>query len=743
MEKDFQKYRADRAEIESLCKDEADAARYLRLMSQGLQSEGEWDAALDCYLRLAALPEGDSATVFLGESHRVRLDRWLRVRLASFRESAAEASQKRLDAEAQSRLQAAAAANDADAMRRLLDQFAYLPAAVEGRGRFVDMVIAGGNAIEAEMLLRQEARSRDRAVGGRATARLAELLRKSGRAEDAAVCYRRLAYEFGEVDCGGGTTGKQIVERLPGDDEVRRWFQPDKSWPLGAVEVAETSFKQTPRRSMNLVDLNFFGSPQPFFGGKKLKLEQGKQVMIGLGAYGNLLWQLSMAEGGVQTYLPINQNEGHVSARGHLLVLAAGNQFAAVECVDPRNPRLLWRRHAEDALSGSGNIDQAEINAFWAGMHPPMGFAYPGRSPWQSALLTDQYMCYGKSRGIAALDPLSGRELWSRDDLSDKLMLFGDENLLFAASAESSEATVLRGADGEKLKTVAIPPPGDRLAAIGRMILVWRAEGNSRILEMVDPWQDKVLWGPHKFEANAKCDLVGNEVLGVMEPSGRFTLFSLPDGKKIIAEQLEPEPTLQEIVVMEADGEYFLTTHSSTRRQVGFTPRPVRGASSRLIRQGRVYGFGRDGRRLWPDFPQGVEVSQQQLLVSQPSRLPVLTFACMGYDPKNNASRWFTSVFMIDKRNGRVVLDRKFDQQTGDIEIIGDPATNTVDLRMQLVTAKLTFTGGPLPPVPKKLPTKLKPAGTLDGVLKAFEDVGKRQMRQASEAVLEPRIENN
>lgn len=731
LEENFAEYRASSKEIESLCSDSAHLARYLRLMSQGLQNAGEWDAALDCYLRLAALSDGETMTVFVGDAHKVRLDRWLRTRLASFREAAPEPSQRRLDTEVQSRLQTAVASKNADAMRRLLDQFAYLPAAVAGRENFVNLVISGGNAIEAEMLLRQEARSRDRATSGRATARLAELLRKSGRAEDAAACYVRLAHEFGDVDCAAGLTGRQIVERLAADDEVRRWFQPDKSWPVGAVEVSETAFKQNPRRSMNVVDLNFFGSPLPFFGGQTLKLEQGKQIVVGLGGYGNLLWQVSLAQGGLRTYLPINQNEAHVSARGHLLVLAAGNQFSAVECVDPRRPRLLWRRHAEETLSSMGGINQAEINAFWAGMRPAAGFVQPGRSPWQSALLTDQYMCYAKSRGVAALDPLSGRELWTRDDLSGNLTLFGDENLLFAASADSSEAVVLRGDDGEKLKNISLPTPGDRLAAIGRNILVWRAEADSRILELLDPWQDRVIWGPHKFQANARCHLVGNEALGVMEPNGKFTLFSLPGGKKIVDAQLEPEPTLHEIIVLEADGEYFLVTHSTPRRQSGFTPRAIRGTASRLIRQGRVYGFARDGRRLWPDFPQGVEVKQQQLIMSQPGRLPVLTFAAMGYEPKNAASRWFTSVFMIDKRNGRVVLDRKFDQQTGDVELVGDPATNTVDLRMQLVTARLTFTGAPLPPVPKKLPTGLKSAGTLDGVLKAFEKATRRQIQQS------------
>jgi tetratricopeptide (TPR) repeat protein len=738
---DFDKYQADRAEIEQLCKDKRHLARYLRTMAEGLEGLGEWDAALDAYLRLADLPEGDAVDIWLSGSHKVRLDCWLRVRLAAFQNSASAAARRRLNDEAKARLQAARAAlvsSDLDTMRRFLEQFAHHPVAVEGRASFVNQLVgsgnlSGGNLIEAEMLLRQEARSKDRAVGGRATARLAEVLRKAGRLEDAAGCYRRLAFEFTDVACIGGMTGKEVVERLPKDDAVRRWFQPDKSWPLGVVEVTETFLKTKPRtRSRRyLTDLNFHGSRQPFFGNRQLKFESGKNIVTSVGAYGNLLWQHPLAGSNSQTRFQINQNDEHISARGHLLVLAsAGKQYVAIDCIDPRRPRVLWRHQPEQTLSGLSNVGQANIQAFWAGMQPPRGtFGRSGRHPWQTCILTDQYMCYQKFRGVVALDPLSGRELWTSGDLPKDCTLFGDEHLLFAAPLDSTEATVLRGVDGQKLKTVTVPQRSERLATIGRLVLVWRIEGNRRIVEMVDPWKGRTVWGPYSFEALAKCHLVGNEALGVMEPSGRFTLLSLSDGKKKIETQLQAEPHLLEIVLLEADGEYFLVIHSTARRRGGHTPRPIRGLSSRLIRQGRVYGFDRNGERLWPDFPQGVEVEQQQLLLSQPSRLPVLTFACTEYNsnnPNNRASRWHTSVLMIDKRNGRVLLDRKFKQQASGFELSGDPAGNTVDLHMQHGNLRLAFTGKPLPPVEKKLPVKVKPAGTLDGVLKAFEKVTKQ-----------------
>ena len=746
LHEEFAEYIQNAAEIEKLCEETHYRARYLRLTAEGLQGRQEWGPALDCYMQLADLADGvdpahgsdltggddladgTNVEVRLSDSYSVLQDRWLRVRLASFSKAAPDDARKRLDAEAEKRLADAMAVGDLDRPRRFLDRFAYHPVAVKGRGLFVDRLIRSGNLLEAEMLLRQEARSQDRAVAARATLRLADVLRKAKRPQDAADCYRRLAYEFADVAIAEGTTGKEIVERLPKDDVVRRWFQPDRSWPVGVVELSETLLKSTARVPNSLVDLNFHGSRRPFFDNARLKYDQGTQSLIAVGAYGNPLWRISLADAGQRAYLSFNQSVEHVAVRGHLLVVAAGNEYIAVDCADPDSPKILWRRFPDQSLTVAGSMGQAEIQAFWGGMRQPsIAYGRAGGHPWKTGLLTDQYMCFCKYRGVVAVDPITGRDLWTQGGLPENCMLFGDESLLFAVPFDGAEATVLRGADGEKLKTVTIPPPGERLTAIGRNVLVWRVENNQRILELVDPWQGRRLWGPLAFQAEAKCSLVGGESLGVMEPGGRFTLFSLPDGRKRIEAQLEPEENLHEIVVLDCDGEHFLVTHSQTKHRGGHTPRPIRGATSRLIRKGRVYGFDRGGKRLWPDFPQGVEVEQQQLMLEQPGRLPVLTFASLGYSP-NQQSRWFTSILMIDKRTGRVVLDKRYKQQSGILELMGDPAGNTVDMRMQRNNMRLSFTDKALPPITKKKKAA-KPSGAFGGVLKALQKVGRQQMR--------------
>ena len=55
-----------------------------------------------------------------------------------------------------------------------------------------------------------------------ALAELARLLQDSPRVEHAALCYRRLAQQFGDVVCREGKTGKELVEALPADGAVRK-----------------------------------------------------------------------------------------------------------------------------------------------------------------------------------------------------------------------------------------------------------------------------------------------------------------------------------------------------------------------------------------------------------------------------------------------------------------------------------------------------------------------------------------
>ena len=293
--------------------------------------------------------------------------------------------------------------------------------------------------------------------------------------------------------------------------------------------------------------------------------------------------------------------------------------------------------------------------------------------------------------------------------------MFGDDQYVFALPPDTDEATVLRARDGELVGKRRIPritgrqmlPNGEQktvfgrfeetcLATLGRKILLWWPQGNQRELTLVDPLEGRDLWRGRKFSAKAHACVVNNEVVGVMEPSGRFVLLSLPDGRTIADLKLEAEPTLADMSLA-SEGEQYLLLTSSVQGEANapqFHPMP--GSLYKPIHRGRLYAIDRRGKLQWP---APVAIKNQFLLANQPSGVPIVTFACQTYQPRpNGQSRYGASVLCIDKRNGRAVFDKTFDTTTGLFEVTGNAAKKTVDLTMQQRTVTLTFTDKPLPP---------------------------------------------
>ncbi len=113
-------------------------------------------------------------------------------------------------------------------------------------------------------------------------------------------------------------------------------------------------------------------------------------------------------------------------------------------------------------------------------------------------------------------------------------------------------------------------------------MLLWWPQGKQRELTLVDPFEGRDLWRGRKFAANARACVVNDEVVGVMEPSGRFVLVSLPDGRTIADLKLEAEPSLIDIS-LDASGErQYLLLVSSSR---GEANAPAISAHARLLVQ--------------------------------------------------------------------------------------------------------------------------------------------------------------
>jgi hypothetical protein len=269
------------------------------------------------------------------------------------------------------------------------------------------------------------------------------------------------------------------------------------------------------------------------------------------------------------------------------------------------------------------------------------------------------------------------------------------------------EAIVLDPLDGREIGRRPVPRADLRWAALGRNLLTWSDAGEKRTLKLVDPVAGQELW---KFEtaANAKGVIVGGDEVAILEPTGRFSVLALADGKARVSAMLQPEPKLYEIHVLRSGSQYVLMANQGAPEN-GYGPdtniQPAPGGLATVLMRGRVYAFDRaSGKAVWQS---PAYIDSYGFPLDQPSELPVLVFLRHVTKPPQGAANRSgrmtkTDVLCLDRRDGRAVLDRpELPLATNHFAAKGDIAQQTVTLELPNGQVyPLKFTDKPTPPAP-------------------------------------------
>ena len=239
------------------------------------------------------------------------------------------------------------------------------------------------------------------------------------------------------------------------------------------------------------------------------------------------------------------------------------------------------------------------------------------------------------------------------------------------------------------------------MTTFGRNVLVWDTKDGKQVVSLRDAWTGKDVWS-HEFDAGAKGAVLSGDAVGVLEPSGRFVLARLRDGKKIVEDKLKAENALVGIYLLANSTQYLLVTNSPPANvQANVNIQPAPGGLNNPIVNGLVYAFARGqgdepARQIWPE---PAEVKQQGLVLTQPSEVPLLFFLSHRHTANGvGQHETRTSVLAIDKRNGqRVYANDDLRTVISNFEISADHQTDTVALMLPNKTLTFRLTSDPLP----------------------------------------------
>jgi hypothetical protein len=557
------------------------------------------------------------------------------------------------------------------------------------RNQFIDRLIQEKLYLEAEWWLLRDTRSSNKQQAAEAYYRLAELMRRLNRPEDAASCLRPLARDLGEQPVGGFKTAGQAIEAVAADATVRRYMAADEFWPTDVVKNESLAR-----------NLDYSGMPlevgfgrEPFAMQLALEMDLSKQEVLVRDGFGRDRFRVALYDPSKAGRSNRVVNYGSLPwarAAGHIVLIQSGTQILAVDALSSERDgkgSVLWRQDLADILAESGATQQ----------RPPQGPNRRRPSLWMDQTgkqvggiwpVGHELICLQRGNKLLGIDVFSGQILWTRQDIQPAEEIFGDNELLFVVPPGAGDATVLRCLDGTKVGTRRVPATDQ---TCGRMVLTFSTTSGKAVARVYDAWTEEEVW-QRSFAVNAKFESLDSEEFAILDPQGKLVVYSLEKRRPIVDSDVEPETALADLQVFRTSDRYVvLAARQLTYRQGMPHMYPVQNVIQRNapVVEGRVYGFDRrTGKQIWTvkDF------GPTSTLVNQPAHLPLMVFAMnMNEQLPRGGQKASTSVSVLDTRNGRVFGPHKVDNGSSTIAVVAEPEAQALEIRCASGTVKLTF----------------------------------------------------
>ncbi|MEX2141514.1 MAG: PQQ-binding-like beta-propeller repeat protein [Pirellulales bacterium] len=691
LRQDFAGHRERAGEIEQLLREPDQKAALAREMALGLQKLGEDMAAFEYYVKMCQPGEHSQELETVAPNQlSVRRDRWVRAKVAELRAAVSSEERQKMDERIAAHFVELGGPTNVAALRQLLDYFGDDASVGKLRGEFVDRLIEAQEFLEAEWWLLRQARSSNKQEAAVAYLRLADLMLRLNRPDDAASCYRQLTRRFGDQVVADEQTGTQTVEALPDDSPVQHYLSSDRHWPKEVVKQEHAP------RSLDYsgVQLEVSSGREPFFDHLTLELDPRRQQLLIRDGYGRERFQLGLNDSRRPARSVNYSSVPWARANGHILLIQERTQILAVDALtSPRDgkSRVLWRHDLADLIAEGGGmvirsqqVGNRRVRSPWFDQtNRPIGGIWP---------VGYELVCLQRGNKLVGIDVFSGQVLWTRHDIAPAGEIFGDEEYLFVVPYGGDEATVLRTLDGAKVGTRTVPV-NDRYATHGRKVVQLANRGGKTTVRVTDVWageQEREIW-KQDFASSAKVESIDSDEIAILDTSGKFVIYSLDDDKQVVETKLKAEHALTDLQVFRTSERYVVLAARPLEVREGLAHRYAvqnNGSRSQPVVEGRVYGFERrTGKLLWEnDFPATAT------LLNQPAHVPLLVFAMnVNEQSRVSAQRATTSVLCLDTRDGRIVYNEKLPGASTTVVAAADPEHQKLEIHRNTSTVSLTF----------------------------------------------------
>jgi outer membrane protein assembly factor BamB len=659
-------------------------ANFLCLVAKGKEAQGKLVEAFEHYQQFSAAAAGSQELISVVDEPAVRAapDIWTQGRIAAMAAKASPEVRKPLEDRLAKRWEEVRAGNDPEELKKFVSVFGSLFAVgKEARLALAERLIESADPmalIEAERHLSMlRGPGEPPAVAARAVECLARLCTRQGLLEDAAWFYHVLGTNYPDEVVREGRTGADLYQELATDKRFLPLLDTPGSRALfGAVRATEERGGFPYNHQVYTFEQR--GEPLPFFREHRLALQyagQMHQLRLLDRATGEIVWAkpLTQTQFGNLVYNTPNPNMARFSYQtlGHLVVLPVGN---IVFGIDPFHKLILWEKSLTGALESpqpSVRGGMAMANQLQLTVDPHDGtveVAYP--DGWKQRLgrtaLGGNTVCLQTREALVALDPVTGRTVWTRSDVDTHSHVFGDQDTLYVVDMNDNTASgtkAMRASDGVSVKVPDFAALYQkRMRVLGGTLLVSDSDAKGvPTLRLYEVKTGKDLW-KQTFAANAKIlQSEDPNLAGAVDPDGRIRVFDLRSRKQVLDTRLYTQHQVDKATSLHllVDGHYFYVASNEPPDAVGggfgqVQPMLMTGTGMRgLPVNGGISCFQADGKLNWYS-----PVRNQMLVLDQFADLPVVLFASRyqrwGAVRAPGSITQVSSVVAREKRNGKL-----------------------------------------------------------------------------------------